>query len=620
MKKFFLTTSAILIALIASTQSASWQQRAEYKIDVDLNDNNHQYKGKQLITYFNNSPDVLNKVYFHLYFNAFQPGSAMDVRSRTIVDPDGRVADRIFNLKPEEYGYLHIKSFKYEGRTLKTFESETILEVILDKPIAAGAKVTFELEFEGQVPLQIRRSGRDNAEGIDYSMSQWYPKMCEYDQRGWHANPYIGREFYGVWGDFEVNISIAKNYIVAATGVLQNPNEIGYGYAEDDTKVKRSSGEKLTWKFKAINVHDFVWAADPDYAHDKIQVQDGPMLHFFYQKNTDYVQAWKDAQPLMTKAFDFLSKNFGKYPYPVYSIIQGGDGGMEYPMATLVTGNRKLPSLVGVSVHEAAHSWYQGVLATNESLYAWMDEGFTSFATQETMDYLFRAGMPAGHTSAYNGYFDIVHDGKEEALDTHADHFVTNYAYGTAAYNKGEVYLAQLEYVVGTFNFRTALLNYFNTFKFRHPDHYDFIRTLEKQSGMELDWYNEYFVNSTKTIDYSIAGVMGETKQTKVILERKGQMPMPLDVEVKYKDGTYENFLISLEIMRGDKPADGYNGKWSVMADWKWVDPVYELMIPKGISDIESITIDPSGLLADVNKKNNSIVPANAVQFIIDNR
>lgn len=620
MKKFFLTTSAILIALIASTQSASWQQRAEYKIDVDLNDNNHQYKGKQLITYFNNSPDVLNKVYFHLYFNAFQPGSAMDVRSRTIVDPDGRVADRIFNLKPEEYGYLHIKSFKYEGRTLKTFESETILEVILDKPIAAGAKVTFELEFEGQVPLQIRRSGRDNAEGIDYSMSQWYPKMCEYDQRGWHANPYIGREFYGVWGDFEVNISIAKNYIVAATGVLQNPNEIGYGYAEDDTKVKRSSGEKLTWKFKAINVHDFVWAADPDYAHDKIQVQDGPMLHFFYQKNTDYVQAWKDAQPLMTKAFDFLSKNFGKYPYPVYSIIQGGDGGMEYPMATLVTGNRKLPSLVGVSVHEAAHSWYQGVLATNESLYAWMDEGFTSFATQETMDYLFRAGMPAGHTSAYNGYFDIVHDGKEEALDTHADHFVTNYAYGTAAYNKGEVYLAQLEYVVGTFNFRTALLIYFNTFKFRHPDHYDFIRTLEKQSGMELDWYNEYFVNSTKTIDYSIAGVMGETKQTKVILERKGQMPMPLDVEVKYKDGTYENFLISLEIMRGDKPADGYNGKWSVMADWKWVDPVYELMIPKGISDIESITIDPSGLLADVNKKNNSIVPANAVQFIIDNR
>ncbi|MBX7052147.1 MAG: M1 family metallopeptidase [Flavobacteriales bacterium] len=620
MKKFFLTTTALFIAAAISAQSASWQQRAEYKMDVELNDVNHQYKGKQTLTYYNNSPESLNKVFFHLYFNAFQPGSAMDVRSRTIVDPDGRVGDRIFNLKPEEYGYLHVKSLKIDGRTLKTLESETILEVTLDKPIAAGTKAVFELEFEGQVPLQIRRSGRDNNEGIDYSMSQWYPKMCEYDAHGWHANPYIGREFYGVWGDFDVNITMAKNYIIAATGVLQNPNEIGYGYADDETKVKKSAGEKLTWRFKAQNVHDFVWAADPDYAHDKIQVPDGPMLHFFYQKNTDYVQSWKDAQPLMTKAFDFLSKNFGKYPYPVYSIIQGGDGGMEYPMATLVTGNRKLPSLVGVSVHEAAHSWYQGVLATNESLYAWMDEGFTSFASQETMDYLFRSGMPTGHEPAYNSYIDIVKEGKEESLDTHADHFETNYAYGTAVYSKGEVYLAQLEYIIGPYHFRTALLNYFNTFKFKHPDNYDFIRTMEKQSGMELDWYNEYFVNTTKTIDYSIAGVMGEQKQTKVVIERKGLMPMPLDVEVKYKDGTFETFVIALDIMRGEKPADGYNGKWTIMPDWKWVEPVYELMIPKGITDIESITIDSSGLMADINRKNNTIVPANAVQFIIDNR
>lgn len=620
MKKFLITTSVLFVCLINWAQSATWQQRAEYKMDVELNDNDHQYKGKQTLTYFNNSPDALNKVFFHLYFNAFQPGSAMDVRSRNIVDPDGRVADRIFNLKPEECGYLHVKSLKLDGRTLKSVESETILEVLLDKPIAPGSKAVFELEFEGQVPLQIRRSGRDNNEGIDYSMSQWYPKMCEYDAKGWHANPYIGREFYGIWGDFEVNITMAKNYIIAATGVLQNANEIGFGYADDESKVKQSAGSKLTWKFKAQNVHDFVWAADPDYAHDKIQVPNGPMIHFFYQKNMDYAQTWKDAQPLMSKAFDFLSKNFGKYPYPVYSIIQGGDGGMEYPMATLVTGNRKLPSLVGVSVHEAAHSWYQGVLATNESLYAWMDEGFTSFASAETMDYLFRSGMPGGHEGAYNGYFEIVADGKEEALDTHADHFETNYAYGTAAYNKGEVYLAQLEYVIGPFNFRAGLLNYYNSFKFRHPDCYDFIHVLEKQSGIELDWYNEYFVNTTKTIDYSISGVIGETKQTKVILERKGEMPMPVDVEVKYKDGNYENFVIALDIMRGEKPADGYNGKWTILQDWKWVEPIYELNIPKGISDIESITIDPTGLLADVNRKNNSITPTQSIQFIIDNR
>jgi aminopeptidase N len=271
-------------------------------------------------------------------------------------------------------------------------------------------------------------------------------------------------------------------------------------------------------------------------------------------------------------------------------------------------------------VHEAAHSWYQGVIATNESLYGWMDEGFTSFATQETMDMLFKSGMPSGHQNAYNGYYEIVRDGKEEALDIHADHFETNYAYGTAAYNKGEVYLAQLEYILGPTNFRAGLLDYFNSFKFRHPDHYDFIRTMEKRSGFELDWYNEYFVNTTKTIDYGIAMVRGVLKNTEIVLERKGEMPMPLEVEVQYKDGSFETFVMALDIMRGEKPADGYNGKWTILSDWKWVDPTYTMTINRPASEIKSVTIDPSRLLADVERKNNRLVMDETIQFIIDNR
>jgi len=619
MRKLLFIAGLVFLFTQSNAQHASWQQRAEYKMDVELDHNNHQYKGKQTLTYFNNSPDQITKVFYHLYFNAFQPGSAMDVRSRQIVDPDPRVGDRIFNLKPEECGFLHATSLKMDGKKLNFIESETILEVTLDKPIAPGAKCVFEMEFEGQVPIQIRRSGRSSSEGIDYSMSQWYPKMCEYDAHGWHANPYIGREFYGIWGDFEVNITIDKKYIIGGTGVLQNPTEIGYGYIEEN-KVKRPAGDKLTWRFKAENVHDFVWAADPDYAHDKIQVPNGPELHFFYQKGTEYAQAWKDMQPLASKAFEFLSKNFGKYPYPQYTVIQGGDGGMEYPMATLVTGNRKLPSLTGVTVHEAAHSWYQGVLATNESLYCWMDEGFTSFAAQETMDHLFRSGMPSGHASAYNGYYDIVRDKREEALDTHADHYVTNYAYGTAAYNKGEVYLAQLEYILGPTNFRAGLLDYFNEFKFRHPDNYDFIHVMEKRSGMELDWYNEYFVNTIKSIDYGIALFQSAGKNTIVVLERLGEMPMPVEVEVIYKNGNKETFVTALDIMRDEKPADGYNGKWTILPDWKWVELTYELNIPHVADEIESIIIDPSGLMADIEHKNNKLVLDEAIQFIIDNR
>jgi len=620
MRKLIFIALAVFSYMNTEAQNVRWQQRVEYKMDVELNTTDHTYKGKQSLTYFNNSPDALNRIFYHLYFNAFQPGSEMDVRSRTIEDPDQRVGERIFNLKPEEIGFLHVKSLKVNGKEQMTLENETILEVTLDKPIAAMSKALIEIEFEGQVPLQVRRSGRDNAEGIEFSMSQWYPKMCEYDAHGWHANPYVGREFYGVWGDFDVNITLDKKYIVAATGVLQNADQIGYGYAADETKVRKNSGEKLTWKFRAVNVHDFVWAADPDFTHDKVQVPDGPMLHFFYQKDKDYSNTWKEAQPLVVKAFDFMNKNFGVYPYAHFSVIQGGDGGMEYPMATLVTGNRKLPSLVGVTVHEAAHSWYHGVIGTNESLYCWMDEGFTSFATQETMDHLFKSGMPAGHGSAYNGYFDIVNEGKEEALDTHADHFITNYAYGTAAYNKGEVYLAQLEYILGTFNFRTGLLKYFSEWKFRHPDDYDFLRVMEKQSGMELDWYNEYFVNTTKTIDYSIAAIEGTPKSTQVTLQRRGLMPMPVDLEVKYTDGSSETFIMALDLMRGEKAANGYGGKWTILKDWNWVNPTYAVEISRPVSAIQSITIDPSNLLADVDRKNNSILIEDAMQFLLDNR
>jgi len=280
-------------------------------------------------------------------------------------------------------------------------------------------------------------------------------------------------------------------------------------------------------------------------------------------------------------------------------------GGMEYPMATLITGNRKLPSLTGVTVHEAAHSWYQGVLGFDESHYYWMDEGFTSFATAETMDYLFKSPTSSGdpHKNAYRGYYGIVEEGKEEALDTHADHFITNDAYGTAAYNKGEVYLAQLEYVVGTFAFRSALLafrsallDFYNTWKFRHPNSNDLLRVMEKHSGMELDWYNEYFVYTTKTIDYGISGMVSEAGNTRILLKRKGLMPMPIDVEVTYKDDSKEMFVMPLDIMRSEKSANGYKGKWTVLPDWVWVEDAYLLELSSPAKNIRSIVIDPSRL------------------------
>jgi len=245
-------------------QTFRWQQEITYDMDIDFDVKSHQFTGVQKVVYTNNSPETLKRFFYHLYLNAFQPGSMMDVRSRTIIDPDRRVGDRISKLKPDQIGYQKIISLKQDGFPLNYHVEGTILEVELAKAIAPGESSTFEMEFESQVPLQIRRNGRNSSEGVDYSMSQWYPKVCEYDYEGWHANPYVGREFHGVWGDFDVKINIDKKYVLGASGVLQNAQDIGKGYSDRKKRPKSKNG-KVKWHFKAENVHDFVWAADTDY-------------------------------------------------------------------------------------------------------------------------------------------------------------------------------------------------------------------------------------------------------------------------------------------------------------------------------------------------------------------
>lgn len=595
-------------------QPDRWQQAATYVMDIDFDVATHRYHGKQTLTYINNSPDTLNKVFYHLYFNAFQPNSMMDVRSRTISDPDRRVADRIFQLSETEIGYQKVNSLTQNGRPVHYEMVGTILEVTLTEPILPGSKHVFDMDFQAQVPLQIRRSGRNNREGIDYSMAQWYPKMAEYDYQGWHANPYIGREFYGIWGDFDVTIHIDRKYIIGATGILQNPETIGYGYESEGMAVERSEGEKLSWHFFAENVHDFVWAADPDYTHTKIRRNDGTMLHFFYQEGNRTTENWEMLPGIMDKAFDYINKHFGQYQYKKYSFIQGGDGGMEYPMATLITGERSLRSLVGVSVHELMHSWYQMMLGTNESLYAWMDEGFTSYASNRVMNYLAEKELLPGsqprsnpHLGSYAGYLNLARTEAEEPLSTHSDHFVTNTAYGVGSYSKGAVFLHQLSYVMGQEVFERALLRYFHTWKGKHPNANDFIRIMEKESGLELDWYREYFVNTTHNIDYGIDVLTTQGSSSVLTLRKLEAMPMPLDVHVVLKNGEEYLFHIPLRIMRGAKAAEAqYSDKqYVIAADWPWTHPSYELEMPFPADQIRSIEIDPTQRLADVDQDNN---------------
>ncbi len=604
-------------ALNSNAQDFRWQQRVEYVMDVKLDVNTHKLSGTQKLTYHNNSKDTLTKVYYHLYWNAFQPGSMMDVRSLNIVDPDARVGNRISQLKDDEIGYQRVVNLKQDGKDVSHHVDGTVMEVILSKGLLPGSKTVFDMKFEAQVPVQIRRSGRNNKEGISYSMTQWYPKIAEYDHQGWHAYQYVAREFQSVWGDFDVRITIDPKHIIGGTGLLQNPEKIGYGYEKAGSNIKEPSGD-LTWHFIAKNVIDFAWAADPDYSHDRIKVPNGPELHFFYQKGDKTTNNWKKLQEYAVQFFEFMNKTFGKYPYESYSIIQGGDGGMEYPMCTLILGEGSLQGLVSLFAHEAAHSWYQAVLASNEALYPWMDEGFTDFARNEAMAEMFDVSKSSVHQGSYRSYFGLIDRGLEEPISQHSDHYNTNTAYKVAAYSMGTVFLEQLKYIIGQENFYKGMRRYYDTWKFRHPEPNDFIRVMEKASGLQLHWYMRYWVNTTKKIDYGVKNIIENGGSTFVVLERAGDFPMPVDLVVTYKDGTKQMFYIPTNETLGNKPIDDQTLERLDLQAWPWVYPTYTLNIQHKADDIVSVEIDPSMRMADIDRANNLIDLSKGIQAYRD--
>ena len=584
--------------------SSYWQQQVDYKMNVDVDVKNFQYKGTQELKYTNNSPDTLNKVFYHLYFNAFQPGSEMDVRSRTIADPDSRVMDRISKLSPSEIGYIKPTLFTQDGVAANYTIRGTVMQVMLNKPILPGESTLFNMEWDAQVPLQIRRSGRDSSEGVALTMTQWYPKLAEYDFEGWHADPYIAREFHGVWGDFDVTITIDADYTIGGTGYLQNPAEVGHGYTEPGQKWMKPKKGKYTWHFLAPDVHDFAWAADDEYIHDTYPGPNGVKLHFFYKNDPEIAENWKNLQPKTAALMEFFNEQIGEYPYEQYSVIQGGDGGMEYAMSTMITGKREFGSLVGVTAHELAHSWFQFVLATNESKHEWMDEGFTSYISDEAMNYVMEENKPNPHAGSYRSYFYMATSGAEQPLSTHADRYASNRSYGINAYSKGSVFLTQLGYIIGPENLSKTLKRYYSDFKFKHPTPNDFIRTAEKVSGFELDWYLTDWAQTTNTIDYGIKSVESEGENTKVTLERIGLMPMPIDLYVTYEDDTQELFYIPLRMMWGEKPNPFTDLKRTVLTDWAWAYPTYSFEI-KNEKKVKNMMIDATRRMADINPEKN---------------
>jgi hypothetical protein len=603
MKRILFFLIGLFVLHVGSAQY--WQQAVDYTMEVALDTETALYNGTQKLVYTNNSPETINKVFYHLYFNAFKPGSEMAVRLKNAADKNRRFKISVDSLTQDQQGYLKVSGLTQDGVKLSPIDSETILEVPLNKPILPGESTTFELSFEGHVPDVIRRAGKNSSEGVAFSMAQWYPKMAEYDREGWNADPYTGREFHGVWGDFDVKITLNKKFMVAASGYLQNADDIGMGYS--DRKKPKAKKGNLTWHFIAPQVHDFTWAADPEYIHDTYPGPNDVTLHFFYKNKPEIIENWKKLQPDTAKLMRFFNEKVGTYPYKQYSVVQGGDGGMEYAMLTLITGGRKYESLFGVTAHELAHSWFQHILATNETKHEWMDEGFTTFISTLAKDEILEENKEFPLEGSYRGYFNLANSGVEMPQSTNANRYSHNYAYESTAYSKGAVFLGQLGYIVGKEKLYEILQTYYNEWKFKHPLPNDLRRVAERISGLQLQWFLTDWTQTTNTIDYAISEVEEQDNRTTVLLKRKGLMPMPLEILIQLKNGDTELRYIPISLMRGEKE-NPYELEWTVEKDWNWANPEYSFVIDKPKEEVQVIVIDPSNLMADVDKNDNYYV------------
>jgi hypothetical protein len=623
---FFTFTFCVTLAFYSTTQAQSdpnrWQQRIRYQIQSELLDAKHQAKTFEKITYINNSPDTLRVLYVHLFYNAFQPHSKYS--EKAAMDDDEALHHRVESLDSSRMGFQKINSVTQSGDTCLTELDNTILKIFLLRPALPKDSVQFEISTLTQFPYLIRRAGFRNREGVRYSAAQWYPKVAEYDYEGWHPDPYLGREFYGVWGDFDVSLTLPAAFTVGATGHLVNADSIGHGYSKTDSLNKKKYGKDdvLTWHFVAHTVHDFAWAADKNFIYaDTLAVlenADTVKLHFVYLPSV--AERWREMKTWSADIVKYYSATFGHYPYPDFTLAQAGDGGMEYPQIVFLTGFRSRLNLAGVTAHEMGHNWYYGLMANNETKYAWLDEGFTSYLESRWMDKYFGFNNSDDRTpfedwllqpnnsrqSLFRGYYRISKSGLDEPVMTHSDRFREASVYGANAYNKGALCLVQLQYIVGDSVFDKLMKRHFEKWHFKHPNATDFERTAEEVSGMELDWFFDEWLRSTKTIDYAVQDFsekyLDSLKKyvSSVTLERRGEAIMPIDLAVYYQDGTSQRYTIPLDVQLQAKTDSGF----APLKKWNWVARTYTTTFTTD-KEIDYVEIDPSLRMADLDRTNN---------------
>jgi hypothetical protein len=514
MKKI-LVLAACLFSLMGFAQEGYWQQEVSYALNVALNDKDHTLKGALDLEYTNHSPDKLDFIWFHLWPNAYKNENTAFAK-QILRDKEGK--KRWKDMKDK--GFIDSLNFSANGQKLRTEahpEYIDVVKVLLPASLAPGQKIKITTPFYVKLPTYSSRSGHD---GQSYMVTQWYPKPAVYDRKGWHPMPYLDQgEFYSEFGKFNVNITVPSNYIVGATGTLQNAGELKQ-YKEIGSKnvaaasprnvmpysVPASPTKTLT--YTAENVHDFAWFANKDFVirYDTMQLASGRVVDVFSYHHPDGNKHWVNSINYIESGARAYSGWLGEYAYPTVQAVEGPkndmSGGMEYPMITLITSpTASVESLDAVITHEVGHNWLYGMLATNEREHAWMDEGINTWlqfryeAEKYKYNSVFGEMIPADiKKKPADEFLGMIYNAMsqlpmEEAIETHSADFSNKEQYGIVTYVKTAIWMYILELNLGRDKLQKAMQSYFTQWKFKHPYPEDFKAALEKELGQDLTAY-----------------------------------------------------------------------------------------------------------------------------------
>jgi len=591
-----------------------WQQRADYVIRATLDTTTRSVRGEERITYTNNSPDTLRYVWLQLDQNLFNSES----RGFRIYGQDPRFGTKgaEVSVRLLKVGEPVVRAARGQpaipAASLPYTVNGTVMRIDLARPLPPKGKQLLELSWSFPFGANSNRMGIEDVDGSTiYEVAQWYPRLAVYDDvRGWNTEQYLGQgEFYLEYGSFDVSLTVPADMIVAATGTLQNPDEVltaaqrarlARARTSDQTVVIRGKDEigdpasrpptqypTLTWRFTADSVRDFAWAAARHFIWDAVAVNGGKTVAMSFYPPSAEAQ-WKEASQYAKTAIEYYSKQWFPYPYPVASNVNGIEGGMEYPMIVFCRDRTSPEGLYSVTDHEFGHIWFPMVVGSNERLYGWMDEGLNSFMNHYSFPRKFPDSPLPTARGVQDTYIKNALSGNEQTIMSPADRMRTSENWRQALYNKPAVGLVLLrEHITSPERFDPVFREYIRRWAFKHPTPADFFRTMEDGLGEDLSWFWRSWFYTTDRLDQAVDSVALSDSAgviSRVYVRNAAQMPMPVELALLMDDGSTQRLRLPVEI-------------------WGLRDR-YTALIP-GPKKVNSVTIDPDGWYPDVDRSNN---------------